>query len=103
MANIFIDGMFYLKPHPKAPDFIKGLINIDVDKFVKFAEKHKNSDGWLSIDLKESQDKSKLYLALNQYSKGGTKAVSPQADEVDLEQVQNIGSSDDIKPEDLPF
>ena len=67
--KIFIDGMFFKRPDDttkeKAPS-VKGKISIKMSDFLKFLEQYKNEE-WLNIDLKESKDKTKLYLELNTY------------------------------------
>ena len=104
MENIFIDGMIWKNPHPKAPDFIKGNVAIDMKKFVEFARKH-HKDGWINIDLKQSAKTGNLYFALNQYSKDSAPTqTSPQQAKVEQPvQIQTPVQEEEIDVSDLPF
>lgn len=66
MQNTFIDGMTVKRPNEKAPKFIKARISVNVEKFLQFAEAHKNKNGWVDMDLKESTS-GNLYLSLYEW------------------------------------
>lgn len=68
--KIFADGVFFKKPREGAPGFVKGSVSIKLQDFKPFAEKHAN-DGWINLDLKESQG-GKLYFQLNTWKPEGT-------------------------------
>ena len=63
--TIFADGIRFIKPTEKTPEWIKGKISVKVDSFVDFLKKHEK-DGWVNIDLRKSQ-KGELYFALNTF------------------------------------
>lgn len=97
MENIFIDGMSVRRPSEKAPDFIKANISVNVEKFIKFANEHKNVKGWIDIDLKKSKE-GKLYLALNEF-KPKSKVESNLSGDI-----ENVLDEDLIlNPEQIPF
>jgi len=63
--KVFIDGMIFKAPHPKAPDFVKGTLSVKVSEFYVFCQQHQK-EGWLNIDLKVSQA-GKYYAELNTF------------------------------------
>ncbi len=65
---IFADGMFFARPHEKAPEFVKGKISIDCKKFYAFMKKHVNPAGYINLNLKTSKG-GKLYLDLDTWTK----------------------------------
>ncbi len=78
MANDieFADGIYYKDPHPKAPDFIRGTISIQREKFIGWLQQ-KEGD-YVNLDIKESQ-KGNLYIAVNDFKP--TKAEKPQVED----------------------
>lgn len=50
--TIFIDGMWFKKPHENAKDFVKGKLSINLEQFAPFIKKYEK-DGWLNIDRGE--------------------------------------------------
>ena len=65
--NIFADGMRFIRPNEKTPEFIKGRISIKVDQFIEFLKKHQNENGWVNLNLKKSRERGELYLSLNTF------------------------------------
>ena len=63
--TIFADGLYVNKKHENAPDFVKGSLGIEVDRFIAFLQQHKNEDGRVSIDLLAKKDGSGTYGTLN--------------------------------------
>jgi len=82
--TIFSRGIWFKKPHEKAPDFVRGKIDIKVDEIIPFLEKNKNDKGYVNLDLLKSKEKGTLYLVVNTFKK-----EEPKAEE--------------IKTEDIPF
>jgi hypothetical protein len=78
----FIDGLIFKKPKEGAPAFIKGSISIKVEELKAFLDKHQ-SNGWVNIDLKESQG-NKYYAELNTWKPeqkpNNNQAEQPQED-----------------------
>lgn len=69
--KIFADGIRFYRPREGAPNFIKGQISIEVDRFKEFLKKHQGPK-YINIDLKLSKD-GNLYLELNTYHKATEK------------------------------
>lgn len=65
--KVFGEGIYFNKKHDNAPDFIKGSIGIEVERFVEFLKKHKGEDGRVSLDLLKKIDGSGLYFQLNDW------------------------------------
>lgn len=82
----FPKGLFYNEPHPKAPDFVMGNINIKVSEFKAYLDKV-NGDT-LKLDLKVNKE-GKGYAEVNTYK---PEKQAPQVDD----------SFDDMD-DDLPF
>lgn len=66
--KIFADGLRFERPREGAPEFVKGRISVQAEKFIPFIETHKDERGWLNFDLKQSKE-GKLYLELNTFKK----------------------------------
>jgi len=63
---VFAEGIYFDKPGEKTPDFIKGKISIDLERFYKWAKENINAKGYIRLDLKKSKE-GKLYLSLNNW------------------------------------
>ena len=63
---IFAEGISYKKPHPNAPDFVKGSINIKVADLVAFLNTNIKEDGWVNLDMKQNKA-GNIYLSLNTF------------------------------------
>lgn len=63
--TVFADGLYFNKKHDNAPDFVKGGLGIEVDRFVKFLQDNKGDDGRVSLDLLKKKDGTGLYFKLN--------------------------------------
>lgn len=55
------------KPREGSPDFVRGRIGVEVDKFIDYLKKHKNDKGWVNLDVLTSKEKGVLYLQLNDW------------------------------------
>jgi hypothetical protein len=68
MDKVFGKGIFFNKPLPQAPPFVKGNVSINRQEFVDFL----NGIGGdkIVLDLKEGRS-GKLYFELNTYKKNG--------------------------------
>ena len=66
MSKDFIDGLFVNNPRENAPDFVKGSLSIQVDKFIPYLKSKANAKGYVNIDLLESKD-GNLYPKLNEW------------------------------------
>jgi len=60
----FVNGMI-VKRRENAPDFVKCNVSFKVEDFIEFAKQH-SKDGWLNVDVKESQ-KGMLYATLDNW------------------------------------
>lgn len=103
--KIFGEGIYYDLP-VKAPEFVKGKITIEVDKFVEFIKKHRNGD-FVRLDVKQSKA-GKLYLELNTWKPGKPQGLDVKVYEVERNQTRlNEGGlkypTEEINPNDIPF
>lgn len=94
--KVFAEGIFFNRPHEKAPDFVKGKISVDCKKFYAFMKEHVNPAGYVNLDLKVSKG-GKLYLELDSWTKtvDTAKEESIQIGEATKKQVEEI-SADSI-------
>tara|TARA_R100000808_G_scaffold24538_1_gene56774 strand:- start:4515 stop:4802 length:288 start_codon:yes stop_codon:yes gene_type:complete len=48
------NGLYVKAPSPKAPDFVKGSISINIENFLEYlAKKSESGEEWLRLDIKE--------------------------------------------------
>lgn len=83
--TIFVDGMMWKDPSPKAPDWIKGNILINSAKLMEFLhnnQEYLSEKGWLSIDLKESKKTGGMYMTLNTYKPEKKEDVPREVDKI---------------------
>ena len=62
----FVKGMYFEKPKPPTPEFIKGKISIKVAELVPYLQENENGGGYVNIDLKKSKA-GKYYFQLNDW------------------------------------
>lgn len=79
MEKKFIDGLFFDR-NEKAPDFVKGRLSIQVEKFIKYLTENVNEKGYVNIDLKQGQN-GKYYAELNIFK------PQPKEEETSLEDI----------------
>jgi len=72
--KIFIEGIRFFKPNPKAPTWIKGNITINFVEFKEFIKKQNFKEPIMKIDLNKSDKKGTYYFTLNTYKKYGKSA-----------------------------
>lgn len=65
-TNDLPDGIFFERPKEGTPEFVKGKLSFNVNRFIMYLEKHKNEKGYVNLDLLKSKG-GKLYLKLNNY------------------------------------
>lgn len=107
MSQIFIDGIRVDEPSEKAPDFVKGKISINLEKFIESARQHVSPKGWITLDIKVSQ-KGGWYTSLNEWK--------PLEKPEFMKEKENDGLNsdgtampnfdkpdDDINADDIPF
>jgi hypothetical protein len=99
--KIFAKGIYFGKPHPNAPDFIKGKIDIKAEDAIEFIKEHANYKGYVNLDLKESKA-GNLYLELNTFvpSDSGPDE-EPPADMQDKAEHMDFDETHDINPKEL--
>lgn len=88
---VFAEGLFWRRPHEKAPDFVRGKLNVQVEKFIKFLRDNKQYEsekGWINLRLLRSKDGGSYYFTVDTYK---PKEAEPKGDDVKIE------------PEDVPF
>ena len=66
MSDIkFAEGLYFKKPHEKAPDFVNGSISIHKEKFACWLdEQEANDKGYINLVIKTSQS-GKPYVAVD--------------------------------------
>mgnify|MGYP001331105636 CR=1 FL=1 len=67
--KIFPEGLFFNEPHENAPDFVKGRLAIDIEKFTNFLKNNKHladKKGYMKFDLLEGRS-GRYYAAVNTY------------------------------------
>lgn len=88
----FIGGLFVFQPSPKSPDFVKAVLSIKPDDFIKWIEANKekvNDKGFLPIQILQSQS-GVWYAKLNEWKKP--------------EQIASENNtSEEIPESDIPF
>lgn len=103
--KIFAQGIGFKKPREGAPSFVKGSVWINSAELVAFLKLHTKADGYVNLDLLQSQ-KGALYLALNDFVKGQDKPADNS--DLDAEHTKFTSNSvkypeDNINPDDIPF
>ena len=92
MTKIFIDGIMAEEPRQNAPEFVKGRISINLDKFYDSAQPHVSPKGWVNLDILESK-KGGWYLQLNEWKPLVKPEGIPSTTKVE----------EDINVEDVPW
>lgn len=108
--TIFADGLFFELPEANTPSFIKGKIEINVEKFKQFLNDHQNEGGFVKIDLKESKG-GKGYAVLNTWKpthKTTKRELTAEEQEAKSanEVINDSGieyPDEKINPDDIPF
>lgn len=99
---IFADGLMWKDPHEKAPNFIKGALIVNAEKFNDFMKanmQHASEKGWLNIDMKESKNGA-IYFQLNTWKKPVQEKVEPE--KTNMTSTQPDGEPA-INAEEIPF
>jgi len=65
--KVFAKGFFVEKPRAGAPSFVKGRVSVKVSDAIAFLNSNANASGFVNLDLQESTDGTKMYLALNDW------------------------------------
>ena len=97
MENKFIDGLFFNKPHENAPNFVKGNIKIQADRFIEYVKNNADAKGYVTIDLLESKE-GKYYAKKNDW-KPEQQNNTPNINEPKPEPVD----TSDIDTDRIPF
>lgn len=67
--KVFIEGIRFFKPNPKAPSWIKGNLSINFLEFKEFIKKQDFKEPIMRIDLNKSDKTGKYYFTLNTFKK----------------------------------
>lgn len=100
--KIFAEGLSWFDPHQKAPDFVKGVISVNREKFIAWLERQEVNDrGYLKLDVKESQG-GKYYVELNTYKPNGSRDRTPPEP---AKEAPDGGGGDFVGPsgDEIPF
>lgn len=66
-------GLYAKKPSGNTPDFIKAKVSIKAEEAIEFIRANANANGYINLDLKESQQ-GNLYFQLNNWNPGASDA-----------------------------
>jgi hypothetical protein len=104
MADIqFAEGLYFNEPHANAPDFIKGKLSVQKEKFMAWLDATDTNDkGYINLDIKMSRD-GKPYIAVDTWvpNQPQDQQQAPQATPQQQAQLDNP-----IEPDaesDIPF
>ncbi len=117
---IFADGIEFTRPSDKAPEWVKGKVSINIEKFLNFARQQRalgniSSTGYLNLDLKVSKKEGNpLYLQVDTYKSPETKSVETIKVEINKKLGKKPKSEfdglpvvdypeEEINPDDIPF
>jgi len=70
----FPEGIYFNRAHEKAPEFVKGSISVELERFYAWAKTLDNTGKYIRFDVLLSKDKTDdkgkkmLYLKLNDYN-----------------------------------
>lgn len=92
--SVLAEGLYFELPKEGAPDFVKGRLSIDVNKFQQFLQANKNNGGYVNINLKVSKG-LKGYAVLDTWKPSD--AGKPNFGE------PSQATPDEPAPEDIPF
>ncbi len=96
MSKEFVDGLFVNNPRENAPDFVKGSLSIQIDKFIPYLKSKANAKGYVNIDLLESKD-GNLYPKLNEWKPNTGNIEKPEPIE------RAMREDEEVKIENIPF
>jgi len=113
----FVEGLGFQELSPKAPESIIANVDVNVERFYMWCKENMSNKGFAKITIRKSSKNGKLYATLNNFNvnmpvkerkememvkelHGATPMNTPDTDEPESEMVD---SSEDIRPEDIPF
>ena len=94
----FIEGLYFNEPREGAPDFVKGSLGIQRDRFVKWLQAQ--PDDKVKIDLKVSRS-GKWYAEKNEWKpkEGGNREPAQRQERAQ----QQAAPVDDFEDSSIPF
>lgn len=92
MENKYIDGLFLEQKKDNQPEFVKGKISINIEKFIPYLKANAKEQKWVNLDLLQSKD-GRLYLKLNDWKP----KFATETERIASEDLETIDISD------LPF
>lgn len=90
--KIFADGLRFENPREGAPEWVKGKISINSEKFRAFLDQHTDERGWVNLDVKQGKSGA-LYVELNTWKK-------PQNGATETPKKEDDGS---VPDSEIPF
>lgn len=97
--KVFAEGMAFFEPSDSAPDFIKGTLSVNVEKFNEFLKnnmQYVSDKGYMKLDIKKSQ-KGSCYVEVNTYKKDGVEKETVYPEGYPSPKVEGVN------PDDIPF
>lgn len=73
----FVNGLFFRKPHEKAPEYVIGKLSAKREELINFLQSQNGE--WVNMEIKESKQ-GKVYIAIDSY-KPGEATQSPRTNE----------------------
>jgi hypothetical protein len=93
--TIYVDGLFFNKPHENAPDFVIGSLAVSVERFNEWINNQEADDkGFVRIDILEGKERP--YCKLNTYKGKGSTEKKNEVQELNLEE------SPELNLEEIP-
>lgn len=93
----FAEGIYWDDPSPKAPDFVRGKISIQVKKFLGWLEQYQDDD-YVNLQVKESQ-KGNIYIEKDNWKP--SKVEKPTVEEPPKSVAQQF--EEEFQSDDIPF
>ena len=102
----FVKGMWFNKPHEKAPSFVIGKLSIKLEFSDWLQQQTFDEKGYINLDILMGKS-GKPYIAVNEYKKGAApvKPAQPSPENYDNGQNQDVPVFEDepIDVKDIPF
>lgn len=64
----FVSGLYWNDPNERAPDFVKGRISLNADKFAEWLSRQERSEkGYVNVQILRKRDGSGYYAVLDDW------------------------------------
>lgn len=93
----FVDGLIVKAPHPKAPEFVKAGISINVASLSAWLAQQQGE--WINVDVKVSGKSGKWYAAVSNFK---PKESNPNQERSNPKQARPADKFEDMD-DSIPF